>query len=509
MGENFPVSVLLPRPLRAPVRTAYHLARRADDIADDPARSPAARLAALEALAPEIAASPPPVRRALAGLMVAFRRDASAGGIESLAALDAYCRYSAAPIADLLLDLCAAPDRARAPAQALAKALQILNHLQDARGDWLRLGRSYLPGDLLAAAGLGPEAVARDPPPPALRAVYAAVHAAAVADLAHAALLPHRLADTPLRRQAAVTLHLARRLADRLAREDPLAARVRLGMIDWLTALIAGWRGGAGPPPADFAAILALPGLATSSFRRAILGLGGDAGRALVAVYGFCRWADDIADGAPPTLPAFATTPRRLADWRAILATGRADDPLGRCLLWALDRFDLPAAACQQVLDGLSLDVTGVMRAPARGVLRRYCRAVAGAPGLLVLGVCGVRGILADELAASLGEAVQLTNILRDIAEDAAIGRLYLPRELLTTHGINPAAPDLLRLTDPALPAACRALALEARRAFAASAGLIPLLPRPARRLVGRLAAKYAGLLDRLIAQGWSFPGAA
>ena len=160
---------------------------------------------------------------------------------------------------------------------------------------------------------------------------------------------------------------------------------------------------------------------------------------AMYAIYAFCREVDDIADGAASPAAKLA----ELDGWRveiAALFAGRPSRPTTRALALPVSRFALPRAEFDAMIDGMEMDAGERMRAPSLAELERYCRCVAGAVGLLSVHVFGTRGPQLEQGALALGEALQLTNILRDLAEDAGRGRLYLPRELLDRHGISGSA---------------------------------------------------------------------
>src|SRR5262249_35550418 len=133
-----------------------------------------------------------------------------------------------------------------------------------------------------------------------------------------------------------------------------------------------------------------------------------------------------------------------------------------------------------------------------------YCARVAGAVGRLSVRAFGVETARADDLAGSLGRALQLTNILRDLAEDAERGRLYLPRELLSAHGVPTGDPPAAALAHPALPAVARALAAIAYDHFAAATDAMADCPRRAIRPAAVMEAVYRALLDRLVRSGWT-----
>jgi squalene synthase HpnD len=222
---------------------------------------------------------------------------------------------------------------------------------------------------------------------------------------------------------------------------------------------------------------------------------------AMYAVYAFCREVDDIADGAAAPAAKLA----ELEGWRveiAALFAGRPSRPTTRALALPVSRFDLPRAEFDAIIDGMEMDADERMRAPSLMELERYCRCVAGAVGILSVHVFGVRGRRVEQGALDLGEALQLTNILRDLAEDADRRRLYLPRELLHQHGIAESRPDLV-LAHQALPAVCAALAARARQRFADAERLLAAGDRRQLRPALVMMQVYRRTLERLIARGW------
>jgi squalene synthase HpnD len=222
---------------------------------------------------------------------------------------------------------------------------------------------------------------------------------------------------------------------------------------------------------------------------------------AMYAIYAFCREVDDVADG--DASPAAKLT--ELRGWRgeiAALFAGRPSWPTTRALAWPVSRFDLPRVEFDAMLDGMEMDAGERMRAPRLAELERYCRCVAGAVGLLSLRVFGARGRRLDLGALALGEALQLTNILRDLTEDAARGRLYLPRELLDHHGIASHDPERV-LGHPALPEVCGALAGHARRRFEDAERLLASGDRRQLRPALVMMQVYWRTLERLMARGW------
>jgi squalene synthase HpnD len=222
---------------------------------------------------------------------------------------------------------------------------------------------------------------------------------------------------------------------------------------------------------------------------------------AMYAIYAFCREVDDIADGSLPPAAKLA----ELAAWRhevEALFAGRASWPTTQALVDPIGRFDLPRAEFDAMIDGMEMDAGERMRAPPLAELERYCRCVAGAVGLLSVRVFGALGPDPERGALALGEALQLTNILRDLVEDAALGRLYLPRELLDRQGITERDPERV-LDHAALPAVCAGLAERARARFEEADRRFAGSDRRRMRPALVMMQVYWRTLERLVARGW------
>jgi phytoene synthase len=221
----------------------------------------------------------------------------------------------------------------------------------------------------------------------------------------------------------------------------------------------------------------------------------------MFAIYAFCREVDDIADSDAP-----ATAKRvELIGWRdeidAIYA-GRSSYLIGKALVAAVAAYHLRREDFLAMIDGMEMDAAGDIRAPSLAELDLYCARVASAVGHLSVRIFGDASPAADRVAASLGRALQLTNILRDIAEDAARGRLYLPRELLAAHGITDSDPAIV-LRHPGLRAVCRDLARIAERHYDAADTALAQCSRRAMRPAAIMKAIYRATFDLLVAADW------
>ena len=159
------------------------------------------------------------------------------------------------------------------------------------------------------------------------------------------------------------------------------------------------------------------------------------------------------------------------------------------------------------VIDGMEMDVQGDIRAPDAATLDLYCDRVASAVGRLSVRVFGLPEQDGKLLAHHLGRALQLTNILRDIDEDAGIGRLYLPREALDAAGIAGDDPQAVA-RDPNLPKACAPLLAQARAHFIESDAIMRRHPRRVVRAPRIMSKYYHAILDRLVERGFAPPRA-
>ena len=295
----------------------------------------------------------------------------------------------------------------------------------------------------------------------------------------------------PARGEIAAIHALARRLARDLESRDPLSERVHLGKAGF--ALV----GGLGALRFLASALMrsvrrAAEGVrmtasrrrpaAHSSFYMAMRILPAPQREAMFALYGFCRAVDDIADERGP-----ATAAQRLAElerWRADVAAmfaGHARRRVSPPSIRPSRDFDLKQKDFDAVIDGMAMDAAEDIRAPDWATLDLYCDRVASAVGRLSVRIFGLAPEPGEALAHHLGRALQLTNILRDIDEDAAVGRLYLPREALAAAGVTTDEP-LKAAADPKLARACAEVAARARAHFEKANSIMAAAPRAAVR---------------------------
>jgi phytoene synthase len=224
---------------------------------------------------------------------------------------------------------------------------------------------------------------------------------------------------------------------------------------------------------------------------------------AMFEIYGFCRRVDDIADSSDPR-------PQRRADlarWRddiEKLYAGSAPPGL-EALARTIRDFALRKEDFLAVIDGMEMDAVEDIRAPDWRKLDLYCDRVASAVGRLSVRVFGMEADAGNRLAHHLGRALQLTNILRDIDEDAELGRLYLPREALDAASITVSDPQLA-IASPTLGTACAAVAERARGHFVEAAKIMAEAPRRAVRAPRIMGEVYRGILEKMLLRGWLPP---
>jgi phytoene synthase len=224
---------------------------------------------------------------------------------------------------------------------------------------------------------------------------------------------------------------------------------------------------------------------------------------AMFEIYSLCRAVDDIADDPGPREERH----RQLAKWQADISSvyrGAAPPELAG-LAEAVRRFDLQREDFVAVIAGMEMDVTVDIHAPDRRTLDLYCDRVACAVGRLSVRVFGMAHDAGIALAHHLGRALQLTNILRDLDEDASIGRLYLPHDVLQAAGIETRETHEV-LTHPALDQACAAIVDLAEEEFRAARGIMAKNPRRVVRAPRIMGEAYHIILEKLVARGFAAP---
>jgi phytoene synthase len=224
---------------------------------------------------------------------------------------------------------------------------------------------------------------------------------------------------------------------------------------------------------------------------------------AMFAIYGFCRQVDDIADATGPRDRRRA----ELAAWRADIEALYDGAVTARTqgLARPMQEYGLEKADFLAIIDGMEMDVIADVRAPTWSELDLYCDRVASAVGRLSVKIFGLESKSGHGLAHHLGRALQLTNILRDLDEDAAVGRLYLPQEALAEAGIRAAHPSIV-LANPSIGRACALLVKAARDHFDSANEIMSSAPRRAVRAPRIMGAVYRQILEHTATRGFAPP---
>lgn len=259
-GENFPVASVLIHPRHRPIILAfYRFARTADDIADHATLPPEDKYTRLDALEATLLGSSDsaedalPLRQALherglsprhaQDLLAAFRMDVGKRRYRDWDELMHYCRFSAMPVGRFVLDVHGENKTTWPASDALCAALQVINHLQDCRKDYLQIDRVYVPLDALAREGLNVEALGADKASLALRRCLHGLAERTSVLLEEAAPFSAQIADLRLAVEVAAIHRLARRLTGLLLTRDPLSERVHLGKGNAALTALAGISG--------------------------------------------------------------------------------------------------------------------------------------------------------------------------------------------------------------------------------------------------------------------------
>ncbi|HEY0704674.1 MAG TPA: squalene synthase HpnC [Candidatus Acidoferrales bacterium] len=482
-------------------------------------------------------------------LLRAFRHDQTVKRYANWAEVYDYCVYSANPVGRLVLYLCDYRDAARQKmSDATCTALQLANFWQDVSRD-LEKGRIYIPLEELAQHGLSEAEIvgkkfderyvalmksmiarARDlfaagrplaaTVKPFLRtdlemftrgglAILDAIEAAgyntlqhrpAVSKLTQARLLVQTLAVTAFSRGSAQTESASELVPASATQPQNFAAAENGGSRSSAVSKMITMSPYSEAVRESYVECNRIARAAKSSFYLAFYGLRKEKRNALCALYAFMRLIDDVSDE-----PGDLESKRQgLARWRGMLDDAVAGRTAGHAVLPALAdtiaRFGIPTRYFHDLILGAEMDLT-VARYATFDRLAEYCYRVAGTVGLTCIHVFGFEDPKAPDLAERLGLAFQLTNIIRDVGSDYAMGRVYLPQEDLARFGIGEED-----LRGPVTPKIQELLEFETDRAwrlYAEGAPLVKMIHADSRATLWALVRTYSTLLARIEERGF------
>jgi phytoene synthase len=257
----------------------------------------------------------------------------------------------------------------------------------------------------------------------------------------------------------------------------------------------------------DYARCAAITRRSSSNFYYAFMLLPTERRQALYSVYAFCRFVDDIADDAVGD-EAGGKPAKLLARWREELErvfNGSPTHAISRALAYNVRRFAIPRRYFEEIIDGVEMDL-GRTRYATFEELRLYCYRVASAVGLVCIEIFGYRNPRTREYAENLGIAFQLTNIIRDLSEDAARGRIYLPLEDLARFDVR--EDEILRGADTLELRRLLEHEVERARSFYAQAeNALAADDRAAMVCAEAMRSIYGALLERIASKGCGVVG--
>ncbi len=226
---------------------------------------------------------------------------------------------------------------------------------------------------------------------------------------------------------------------------------------------------------------------------------------AMLALYAYCRETDDVADEIKDDTLSL-TLIKAWGEEVEALYDDRPSHPVTLALAEPIHRFNLPKQRFLDILEGFEMDRSGAMVRPSQSELERYCYCVACCVGLLSVEIFGYRDKAIPDFAIHLGHAFQLTNILRDVAEDAERGRIYLPAESLAKHGLENVPPEEITRA-PGVERVCAEIGALARHHFFEANRALPARERRNMRPALLMRSVYEPYLDLIEAQGYRVDG--
>jgi squalene synthase HpnC len=529
--ENFSVaSLVVPRPLRLHLARIYAFCRTTDDLGDESGEDALWRLRLWQSEVEAMFQGHPPVHPVLVALTGTVRRfeippepfldliaanvqDQRVSAYATWEGLRDYCMLSAAPVGRMVLRLFEVVDPRAVPlSDDVCIGLQLANFAQDVAVDRGK-GRTYLIQSELDRLGL-PGAVEAM----CDRALQLLGSGRELEQLPMPGRL--RLQLSLYRRGGEAIIEAIRREGFRTDRSRPqVATATKLGLV--AGAVSEGVRARSdGSLAAAERYCQRMARREAGNFYWGFIALPRTQRISIYALYDFARQIDDATDGPGATdagvwldvssgrhdserLPADGTARAQLELQRRRLRRALAGDPAGdpvmQVLARAVQRHSIPASELEELVNGVEMDLHQ-NRYATWEELRGYCQLVAGVVGRMCVRIFGFDSDDALERADSLGAALQLINILRDVREDASLGRVYLPLDDLARFGVSETS-LLAGRPDGAWTSLVEFEAARARRLYASGIQVCEHIPGPARACVRTMAGIYSGILDRIEAE--------
>jgi len=460
--ENFPVaSLLVPKRYRSSIISFYNFARHADDIADDTKLDKAQKNELLDNVEntlrsekkvkiPEwvkpyinIIKNGDCEKRHGLALISAFKQDVEKDRYNSWEELIDYCNRSAAPVGRSFLEIAGEWQADLEASDNLCNVLQILNHVQDLKSDYVERNRCYFP-EIWFGGNLSILKEDRSNEDVVLAIKKILDKADEMIEIAEK--LPRTISSLRTRAEIITILEIAKKLSEYLRKFDPLAAQVSVTKKDNIKCFLKGFAKAITSPKDGLNSPTSITKASKSSFYLPLLSLKKEKREAMMSLYAFCRRLDDGVDDAKNLTEAR----KKLNFWRSEIDALYSDemtypqDYMTRNIMRYKAKYNLKREYFEEILNGLEMDVDGEMVIPTKEKLELYCYRVASCVGLLSIQIFGYKDKKTEDFAIYLGKAMQIINILRDIDEDAKNGRIYLPKEKLEKYGFKDISPEAL-----------------------------------------------------------------
>jgi phytoene/squalene synthetase len=459
--ENFPVaSFLLPSFARKPILAFYDFARQTDEIADSPTLPQQEKLLQLrevyshlesETPNPKYPYLEPLIAHAKAGdfslrhckaLIEAFIQDAENPEYHNFEELLDYCQRSAASVGRVVLESSHEFSADMRASDLICSVLQVLNHLQDLRADYINLNRVYFSRDYFPDI----TDLAFDKETEAVKIFKKDILRRLNILLQSAQNLPKTINSFRLRAEVQTIINVCKALEVKLSRNDIMRKRVELTKAEKIECMLNGVMEAMKGHYERHEKRL-LPKNSGSSFFLPMLKLPANKKHAIYAIYQFCRAIDNITDDNE----TIAASEKKLEFWRDEIERIYSDDttdipvhPVSRALERYTKIYNIPKQYFIEVIEGQLLDLSGQMVRPNIQLFEDYCYKVASAVGLLSVRIFGYKPEneeKVEEFAIHLGHALQIINIMRDVHEDAGKGRIYLPFEIVQGTALEKVTP--------------------------------------------------------------------
>lgn len=457
-SENFPVaSRAIPKHARKTIKAIYKFARNADNISDDPDLKKDSAKQELNLILENLESRRDhklpiwaksfaynarmgniSVRHGKA-LILAFIQDIDKSRYSSWEDTLDYCQKSASTIGRMVLEANKEYSADFEAADKICIVLQLINHLQDLKEDYEVRGRIYFDKTIFP----NEQKIKENKESAEITRGKKEVLSRLRKMLDEAKILPSTISCFRVRVEILTIINLSYALVEELDNKDILASKVKLSKKQKIFSLVKGVFQSLFSFHKDDKVKSKNENYAkNSSFLKPMLALDERRKYDMLCFYAFCRLLDDAADGGVPKPEAL----ENLAFWQRELNKIYSsnyleypDHPISRNLLSLIERYEIPKVYFDEMIEGQLMDINEIMLKPERKIFYLYCYRVASCVGIITTKILGYKSKnkeLMTRFATHLGKGFQIVNIIRDIKEDAEIGRIYIPQRILLRNSL-------------------------------------------------------------------------